>query len=156
MALDLPLDIFNPDGTEEMSRLRSRARISDLRGIQHSESRAEDQLVTEIAKTARVHLEPRLSFGHCIEFPIAGWIQPPGAWRLTVLIRARLSVRKEDPVRPVDTNLSPGLRVMFENLFAQENGANRYWLTLLGRISWCTLPGGIRNTAANMLSGGGF
>lgn len=149
-ALDLPLDTFTPDAYAKMSRLRSQARILDLQGFQPFDARAENQLIAEIAKMACVHLKPRIIFGHCIDFLIANRIQLPGARRLTDLIRARLSERKEDLIRLVDTNLPPDLRATLDGLFVQEDGGNRYLLTLLSRISQSTRPGKIRKTAADL------
>ena len=149
-ALDLPIDTFTPDGYAKMSRLRSQARILDLQGFQPFDTRAEGLLITEIAKMARVHLKPRLIFGHCIDFLTANRIQFPGARRLTDLIRARLSERKEDLIRLVDTNLPPDLRATLDGLFVQEDGGNRYRLTLLGRISQSIRPGKIRKTASDL------
>ena len=100
---------------------------------------------------ARVHLKPRLIFfGHCIDFLVANRIQLPGARRLTDLIRAGLSERKENLMRPADTNLSTDLRATLDSLFVQEDGGNRYRLTLLSRISQSTRPGKIRKTAADL------
>ena len=149
-ALDLPLDTFTPGGYAKMSRLRSQARVLDLQGFQPFDARAEGLLITEIAKMARVHLKPRIIFGHCIDFLSANRIQFPGARRLTDLIRARLSERKEDLIRLVDTNLPPDLRAMLDGLFVQEDGGNRYQLTLLSRISQSTRPGKIRKTAVDL------
>ncbi len=109
-ALDLPLETFMPGGYAKMSRLRSQARTLDLQGVQPFDTRAENQLSTEIAKMARVHLKPRIIFGHCIDILTANRIQLPGARRLTVLIRAQLSARKEELIRLVDTNLPSDLR----------------------------------------------
>ena len=99
---------------------------------------------------ARVHLKPRLNFGHCIDFLVANRIQLPGARRLTDLIRAGLSERKEDLMRLADSNLSADLRAMLDSLFVQEDGGKRYRLTLLSRISQSTRPGKIRKTAADL------
>lgn len=98
---------------------------------------------------ARVHLKPRLIFGHCIDFLVANRIRLPGARRLTDLIRAGLSERKVDLIRLADSNLSTDLRAMLDSLFVQEDGGNRYRLTLLGQISQSTRPGKIRKTAAD-------
>ena len=65
---------------------------------------------------ARVHLKPRIIFGHCIDFLTANRIQLPGARRLTDLIRTRLSERKEDLIRLVDTNLSPDMRATLDSI----------------------------------------
>ena len=150
-ALDLPLDTFTPDGHAKMSRLRSQARILDLQGFQPFDTRAQNQLITEIAKMARVHLKPRIIFGHCIDFLTANRVHLPGVRRLTDLICARLSKRKEDLIRLVDTNLPPNLQETLDSLFTQEDGGNRYRLTLLSRISQSTRPGKIRKTAADLV-----
>ncbi len=149
-SLDLPLDTFMPDSYAKMSRLRSQARILDLQGFRPFDDQAEGRLITEIAKMARGHLKPRIIFGHCIDFLIANRVQLPSAWRLTDLIRARLGERKEDLIRLTGENLPSELRVMLDGLFVQEDGGNRYRLTLLGRISQSTRPGKIRKTVADL------
>ena len=149
-SLDLPLDTFMPDSYAKMSRLRSQARILDLQGFRPFDDQADGRLITEIAKMARGHLKPRIIFGHCIDFLIANRVQLPSAWRLTDLIRARLGERKEDLIRLTGENLPSELRVMLDGLFVQENGGNRYRLTLLGKISQSTRPGKIRKTVADL------
>ncbi len=141
---------FSGENYKERTRLHHQSRILDLQGFRSFGTWAENQLITEIAKMARVHLRPRLIFGHCIDFLIASRIQLPGARRLTDLIRVRLSARKEDLIRLVDTNLSPNLQETLDGLFTQEDGGNRYRLTLLSRISQSTRPGKIRKTATDL------
>lgn len=141
---------FSGENYKERTRLHHQSRILDLQGFRSFGTWAEYQLITEIAKMARVHLKPRLIFGHCIDFLTASRIQLPGARRLTDLIRARLSARKEDLIRLVETNLSPNLQETLDGLFTQEDGGNRYRLTLLSRISQSTRPGKIRKTATDL------
>ena len=149
-ALDLPPDAFTPDGYAKTSRLRSQARILELQGFQPFDARAEGLLITEIAKMARAHLKPRLVFWRCTDFLVEKRIQLPSARRLTDLIRSGLSERKENLIRLVDANLSTELRATLDSLFVQEDGGNRYRLTLLSRISQSTRPGKIRKTAADL------
>ena len=148
-ALGLPLDTFTPNRYAKMSRLRNQTRILDLQGFQPFEAQAEDQLITKIAAMARVHLKPRLMFARCTDFLIEKRIQLPSVRRLTDLIRAQPSARKRDLIRLVDTNLSPDLRTMGDDLFMQEDGSNRYRLTLLEKTSQSVRPGKIRKTATD-------
>ena len=127
-------DVFSSETYKERTRLHHQSRILDLPGFRPFEAQAEDQLITEIAAMARAHLKPRLIFGRCTDFLIEKRIQLPSVRRLTDLIRARLRARKGDLIRLVDTNLSPDLRAMLDNLFVQEGGTNRYRLTLLKKI----------------------
>ena len=141
---------FSRENYKERTRLHHQGRILDLQGFRPFGTWAENQLTTEIAKMARVHLKPRIILGHCIDVLIANRVQLPSARRLTDLIRARLGERKEELIRLTGANLPSDLRVMLDGLFVQEDGGNRYRLTLLGTISQSTRPGKIRKTVADL------
>ncbi|MDE0533248.1 MAG: DUF4158 domain-containing protein [Albidovulum sp.] len=141
---------FSKENYRERTCLHHQKRILDLQGFRPFGTWAKDQLNTGIAKMARVHLKARLIFGRCIDFLIEKRIQLPGARRLTDLIRAQLSEQKEGLIRLVGMNLSPDLRALPDDLFEQEDGENRYRLTLLSKISQSTRPGKIRKTAADL------
>ena len=140
---------FSVKAYKERTRLRHQKLILDLLGYQPFDAQAEAHLVTEIATMVRVHLKPRLIFRRCIDVLIEKRIQVPGVRRLTDLIRAELSARKSTLVRLVDTHLTPHLRQMLDDLFMQEDGANRYRLTLLKTFSQSAAPGKIKETAAD-------
>ena len=140
---------FSVKAYKERTRLRHQKLILDLLGYQPFDAQAEAHLVTEIATMVRAHLKPRLIFRRCIDVLIEKRIQVPGVRRLTDLIRAELSARKSTLVRLVDTHLTPHLRQMLDDLFMQEDGANRYRLTLLKTFSQSAAPGKIKETAAD-------
>ena len=149
-ALDLPLDTFTPENDIDMTRLRHERRILALHGFRPFGDQAESQLTTEIATMARAHLKPRLIFGRCVDFLIEKRIEVPGAWRLSELVRTGLGTHKSDLIRLVDTHLTPNARQLLDSLFVQEDGANRYRLTLLKKSPHSARPGKIRETAADL------
>ena len=140
---------FSVKAYKERTRLRHQKLILDRLGYQPFDAQAEAHLVTEIATMVRAHLKPRLIFRRCIDVLIEKRIQVPGVRRLTDLFRAELSARKSTLVRLVDTHLTPHLRQMLDDLFMQEDGANRYRLTLLKTFSQSAAPGKIKETAAD-------
>ena len=124
-------------------------RILDLQGFWPFDNQAEAQVATEIAAMAREHLKPRLIFGRCIDFLIEKRIQVPGVGRLTDLIRTVVNRHKADLVRTVDMHMTPEVRQVLDDLFMQEEGANRYKLTLLKKISQSMRPRKITATATD-------
>ena len=148
-AIDLPLDTFTPKNYAKTTRLRHQQVILHLQGFRSFDDQAEARLTTEITAMARAHLKPRLIFGRCVDFLIEKRIEVPGAWRLSERVRAGLSAHKSALIRLVDTHLTPDLRQMLDDLFVQEDGANRYRLTLLKTFSQSARPGKIRETASD-------
>ena len=142
-------DDYQPDTYRETTRLRHQRIILDLHGFRPFDAQAEAQLVTEVATMARTYLKPRLIFGRCIDFLIEKRIQVPSVWLLTELIRAQLNVHKRALVHLVDTHLTRGLRQMLDDLFVQDDGANRYRLTLLKKFSQSAAPGKIKETVVD-------
>ena len=145
---------FSPDrfvrsAYNERTRLNHQRRILDLQGFGPFDPQAEARLAPEIAKMARLHLKPRMIFLRCTDFLAEKRIQIPGERRLTDLIRAQLSVCKNDLVSLADMHLPPDLRALLDSLFEQDGRTNRYRLTLLKRIPQSTRPGKIKETAAD-------
>ena len=148
--LDLPPDTFTPEQYAKTTRWNHHKRILDLQGFSPFGDQAEVRLKTEIATMARAHLKPRLIFGRCVDFLIEKRIEVPRAWQLTELIRVGLSVHKSSLIRLVDVHLTPDLRQMLDSLFEQEEGMNRYRLTLLRKFSQSARPGKIRETTEDL------
>ena len=141
---------FSSEAYKDRTRLNHQKRILDLQGFRPFDAQAEAELITEIAAMVRAHLKPQLIFGRCTDFLIEKRIEVPGVRRLTNLIRAALGVHKSSLIRLVDTNLSLELRTMLDDLFVQEDGTNRYRLTLLKKISQSARPGRIKETVADL------
>ncbi|EFO31915.1 hypothetical protein TRICHSKD4_3010 [Roseibium sp. TrichSKD4] len=138
---------FEAGAYKETTRLRHQRLVLDLQGFRAFGMDSEARLVTEIAAMARTHLAPRMIFGRCIDFLIEQKIQVPGVRRLTDLIRQQLAERKRLLMDMVSAHLAPSVREVLEELFEQEEGENRYRLSLLKKISQSTRPTKIRESA---------
>ena len=138
---------FSSETYTDTTRLTNHKRILELHGFRPFDDQAEAQVVTEIATMARVHLKPRLIFGRCIDFLIEKRIQVPRCRRLTDLIRAGLNRHRDDLVRTVEAHMTTEVRQVLDEMFTQEDGINRYRLTLLKKISQSMRPRKIAETA---------
>ncbi len=148
-VIDVSSDRFSARTYTDTTRLTNHKRILELQGFRLFNHQAEAQVVTEIATMARGHLKPRLIFGRCVDFLIEKRIQVPSIWQLTDLIRAGLNRYKDGLVQTVDAHMTAEVRLRLDELFTQDDGANRYRLTLLKKISQSMKPRQIADTASD-------
>ena len=148
-VIDVAPDGFSARTYTDTTRLTNHKRILELQGFHAFDDRAEAKMVTEVATMARRHLKPRLIFGRCVDFLIEKRIQIPSTRRLTDLIRVGLNRHKDDLVQTVKTRITVDVRQVLDDLFTQEDGINRYRLTLLKKISQSMKPRQIVDTASD-------
>ena len=140
-----PAQIQYPDRT----RQRHQNTILDFYGFASFDDDVCNNLVTEIAAMARMHLKPRLIFDRCVEFLIQKRVQIPSTYRLSDLIRSGLQDRKTELVALMDRHLSDDARSLLDDLFTAPDDQNRYRLTLLKKLSQSTRPTRIKEAVAD-------
>ena len=140
-----PPQIQYPDRT----RQRHQNTILDFYGFASFDDDVCNNLVTEIAAMARMHLKPRLIFDRCVEFLIQKRVQIPSTYRLSDLIRSGLQDRKTELVALMDRHLSDDARSLLDDLFTAPDDQNRYRLTLLKKLSQSTRPTRIKEAVAD-------
>ena len=147
--LNLPDQVFEPTRYAETTRLRHQRQILDFHGFLPFDDAASQNLMTEIATMARMHLKPRLIFDRCVDFLTQQRVQIPSSYRLSDLIRVGLQDRKTELISLVDRHLSDDARRLLDGLFASPEHQSQYRLTLLKKLSHSTRPTKIKEAVAD-------
>lgn len=147
--LDLNPSDFKADAYTETTRLRHQKRIAEFYGFEPFDSIAEQLLENEITTMMRSQLKPKLVFERCLDLLIQNRITLPHSNFLTDLIREGLKKRRQELSELVDGCLHPESRLLLDELFELDKGANRYRLTLLKKLSQSTRPTKIKESVAD-------